>query len=90
MTASLSNSFAAPISETRAKPNGAYQLHSLDRAISVLEVLRESDEPLSLAEICQRMNLHKQHSASLAYGAGAQCAYRANSGKPLPARTEAV
>src|ERR1700723_197006 len=59
MTASLSNAFSIPTSETRAKPKGAYQLHSLDRAISVLEVLRESDVPLSLAEICQRMNLHK-------------------------------
>ena len=59
MTALLSNSFSVPASETRAKPNGAYQLHSLDRAISVLEVLRESDVPLSLAEICLRMNLHK-------------------------------
>jgi DNA-binding IclR family transcriptional regulator len=59
MTALLSNPFSVPASETRAKPNGAYQLHSLDRAISVLEVLRESDVPLSLAEICLRMNLHK-------------------------------
>lgn len=59
MTTSLSSSFSVPTSEPLAKPNGAYQLHSLDRAISVLEVLRESDVPLSLAEICQRMNLHK-------------------------------
>jgi DNA-binding IclR family transcriptional regulator len=28
-------------------------------AVSVLEVLSESEAPLSLAEICHRMNLHK-------------------------------
>ena len=59
MAASLSTSFAAPLSETVAKTDGPYQLHSLDRAVSVLEVLGESDTPLSLAEICQRMSLHK-------------------------------
>ena len=59
MTASRSNSFAVPVSGSHAKPNEAYQLHSLDRAISVLEVLRQSDVPLSLTEICQRMSLHK-------------------------------
>jgi DNA-binding IclR family transcriptional regulator len=60
MTASLStSSFARPLSEVRAKDNGSYQLQSLERAISVLEVLRESDAPLSLAEICQCMGLHK-------------------------------
>jgi DNA-binding IclR family transcriptional regulator len=59
MTASLSTSFAEPLSETVANTDGPYQLHSLDRAVSVLEMLGESDVPLSLAEICQRMNLHK-------------------------------
>jgi DNA-binding IclR family transcriptional regulator len=59
MTASLSTSYAMPISEAAAKHEGPYQLHSLDRAVSVLEALSESDVPLSLAEICQRMNLHK-------------------------------
>ena len=59
MAASLSTSFAAPLSETVARTDGPYQLHSLDRAVSVLEVLGESDTPLSLAEICQRMGLHK-------------------------------
>jgi DNA-binding IclR family transcriptional regulator len=59
MTASLSTSFAIPLSEAVANADGPYQLHSLDRAVSVLEVLGESDVPLSLAEICQRMNLHK-------------------------------
>ncbi len=41
------------------KADGPYQLHSLDRAVSVLEVLGQSDTPLSLSEICQRMSLHK-------------------------------
>jgi DNA-binding IclR family transcriptional regulator len=59
MTASLSTSYAAPIAEAGVKSEGPYQLHSLDRAVSVLEALSESDVPLSLAEICQRMGLHK-------------------------------
>ncbi len=59
MAASLSTSFAPPLPESVANADGPYQLHSLDRAVSVLEVLGESDTPLSLAEICQRMNLHK-------------------------------
>jgi DNA-binding IclR family transcriptional regulator len=37
----------------------SYLIHSLDRAISVLEILSESNVPLSLAEICKQMNLHK-------------------------------
>jgi DNA-binding IclR family transcriptional regulator len=59
MAASLTTSFATPLPEAVAKADGPYQLHSLDRAVSVLEVLGESDAPLSLAEICQRMGLHK-------------------------------
>jgi DNA-binding IclR family transcriptional regulator len=41
------------------KVPGPYQLHSLDRAVSVLDFLGESSIPLSLAEICTRMGLHK-------------------------------
>src|SRR5258707_3980872 len=59
MTASLNTSFATPLSEAVAKTDGRYQLHGLERAVSVLEVLSESGTPLSLAEICHRMNLHK-------------------------------
>jgi DNA-binding IclR family transcriptional regulator len=36
-----------------------YRLQSLDRALAVLEFIGESDGPLSLAEICRSMNLHK-------------------------------
>src|ERR1700744_5717725 len=36
-----------------------YQLQSLDRAVSVLELLADSEGPLSLAEVCERMDLHK-------------------------------
>jgi DNA-binding IclR family transcriptional regulator len=36
-----------------------YQLHSLDRAVAVLEILSASDTALSLAEVCQRLRLHK-------------------------------
>lgn len=42
-----------------SKSEGPYQLQSLDRAVAVLEMLGESDFSLSLAEICQRMQLHK-------------------------------
>jgi DNA-binding IclR family transcriptional regulator len=59
MTASLNTSIATPLSEAVAKTDGPYQLHGLERAVSVLEVLSESQAPLSLAEICRRMNLHK-------------------------------
>src|SRR5271169_5456409 len=59
MAASLTTSFAPPLPESVANADGPYQLHSLDRAVSVLEVLGQSDAPLSLAEICQRLRLHK-------------------------------
>jgi DNA-binding IclR family transcriptional regulator len=55
----MSTSLSAPLPDLASKADGPYQLHSLDRAVSVLEVLGESDAPLSLAEICQRMSLHK-------------------------------
>ena len=53
------STLVTPLPEAVAKADGPYQLHSLDRAVSVLDELGESDTPLSLAEICQRMNLHK-------------------------------
>src|SRR5271154_2746446 len=59
MATLVSASTATPLVEEVHKGDGPYQLHSLDRAVSVLEVLGQSDEPLSLADICQRMNLHK-------------------------------
>ena len=59
MTVSLHTSSATPLSEVVATTDGPYQLHGLERAVSVLEILSESQEPLSLAEICRRMNLHK-------------------------------
>src|SRR5579875_1234522 len=42
-----------------AKAVDPYQLQSLDRAVSVLELLGESEGPLSLADVCERMGLHK-------------------------------
>ncbi|HEV2463354.1 MAG TPA: IclR family transcriptional regulator [Acidobacteriaceae bacterium] len=59
MPVSIRTSLAAPLPESVSRPDGPYQLHSLDRAVSVLEVLGESDGPLSLADICERMGLHK-------------------------------
>lgn len=55
----LSTSLPMMASEEVVKAEGPYQLHGLERAVSVLEVLSESDVPLSLAELCQRMSLHK-------------------------------
>lgn len=59
MAALPTTSFASPLSEAVAKADRPYQLHSLERAVSILEALCESEAPLSLAEICQRMRLHK-------------------------------
>jgi len=42
-----------------AAPRDPYRLQSLDRALAVLELISESDVPLSLADICRMMNLHK-------------------------------
>jgi DNA-binding IclR family transcriptional regulator len=41
------------------KSDATYQLQSLDRAIAVLDLLGASDRPLSLADICQQMDIHK-------------------------------
>jgi DNA-binding IclR family transcriptional regulator len=51
----------AEIEEPRVSARGAdpYQLQSLDRAVSVLELLSESEAPLGLADVCERMSLHK-------------------------------
>jgi len=59
MAPSLNTPLAAPAPPAALRSDGPYQLHSLDRAVSVLEVLGQSDTPLSLSEICQRMSLHK-------------------------------
>jgi len=40
-------------------PRDPYRLQCLDRALAVLEYIGESDVPLSLAEICRSMSLHK-------------------------------
>jgi DNA-binding IclR family transcriptional regulator len=59
MAASMSTAIAIGTPRSFAKVDGPYQLQSLDRAVAVLEMLAESDIPLSLAEICQRMHLYK-------------------------------
>jgi DNA-binding IclR family transcriptional regulator len=45
-----------------------YQLQGLDRVVAILDLLGASDNSLSLAEICQRMGLHKStaHRALMA------------------------
>jgi DNA-binding IclR family transcriptional regulator len=55
----MSTSFVAAIPVSKASSRGSYQLHSLDRAVAVLEMLSESNAPLSLSEICGRLRLHK-------------------------------
>jgi DNA-binding IclR family transcriptional regulator len=59
MGVSANTALVTPLTPAAARSDGPYQLHSLDRAVSVLDVLAQSDTPLSLAEICQRMSLHK-------------------------------
>jgi DNA-binding IclR family transcriptional regulator len=59
MAVSVENPLVTALPEPVSKADGPYQLNSLDRAVSVLEVLGGSDTPLSLAEICEQMGLHK-------------------------------
>jgi DNA-binding IclR family transcriptional regulator len=59
MASAQSATVKGKIEVASEKLEGPYQLRSLERAVSVLETLSESDEPLSLAVICQRMSLHK-------------------------------
>ncbi len=63
--------FSAKNTEERSEqqlPVDTYQLQGLDRVVAILDLLGSSDECLSLAEICQRMDLHKStaHRALMA------------------------
>lgn len=53
------NGTAMSLLKASTSDEGPYQLQSLARAVAVLEMLGESEVPLSLAEICQRMQIHK-------------------------------
>lgn len=53
------NGTAMSLLKASSSAEGPYQLQSLARAVAVLEMLGESEIPLSLAEICQRMEIHK-------------------------------
>jgi DNA-binding IclR family transcriptional regulator len=60
---------SAPASTTApSEHNDPYQLQGLDRVVAILDLLGASDNSLSLAEICQRMGLHKStaHRALMA------------------------
>jgi len=59
MGTALATTSTAFLADTTHKADGIYQLQSLDRAVSVLELLGTSDRPLSLADVCQQMHLHK-------------------------------
>jgi DNA-binding IclR family transcriptional regulator len=48
-----------PAKGSRADTADPYQLQSLDRAVQVLELLADSEGPLGLADVCERMDLHK-------------------------------
>jgi len=55
---------AAQLERSEEKPakgrsTDPYQLQSLDRAVSVLDLLGESEGPLGLADVCEQMDLHK-------------------------------
>lgn len=52
----------------QSEHNDPYQLQGLDRVVAILDLLGSSDYSLSLAEICQRMGLHKStaHRALMA------------------------
>jgi DNA-binding IclR family transcriptional regulator len=62
----------AVLSGIREEGNGAhgdpYQLQGLDRVVAILDLLGASDDSLSLAEICHRMELRKStaHRALMA------------------------
>src|SRR5215469_11509410 len=48
-----------PAMPPAGKHSDPYQLQSIDRVVALLDMLSESDVPLSLADICARMGLHK-------------------------------
>ena len=65
---SASKAAADQISTTRAEPSGdgesgdPYKLEGLDRVVAILDLLGESDNSLSLAEICHHTQLCKSTS----------------------------
>ncbi len=58
MTSPLNSFGALPVSDVVARADGPCQLHGLERTVSVLEPLGESDVPLRLGEICRPMKPH--------------------------------
>ncbi|MGA8740761.1 MAG: IclR family transcriptional regulator [Terracidiphilus sp.] len=60
----------SPAASAATQPDHSdpYQLQGLDRVVAILDLLGASDNSLSLAEICQRMGLHKStaHRALMA------------------------
>lgn len=44
---------------TNTTPNDCYRLQSLDRVLLILDLLGKSEVPLSLAEICRKVDMHK-------------------------------
>jgi DNA-binding IclR family transcriptional regulator len=58
----------AATAPSQSEHGDPYQLQGLDRVVAILDLLGVSDNSLSLAEICQRMGLHKStaHRALMA------------------------
>jgi DNA-binding IclR family transcriptional regulator len=63
-----SSASGAPEQSEQSLQSDPYQLQGLDRVVAILDLLGASDYSLSLAEICQRMGLHKStaHRALMA------------------------
>lgn len=59
MATIVNTSLITPPIRQSARESNPYQLNSLARAVALLEMLGESDMPLSLADVCRRMDLHK-------------------------------
>jgi len=72
MTAPVEHIFCNASFRSGAKTDGPYQLHGLERAVSVLEALSESDTPLSLAEYASAWAYTKARRIDRSC-AGAQC-----------------
>lgn len=59
---------AKPVREASTAPEDPYRLEGLDRVVAILDLLGASDHSMSLAEICQQMELRKStaHRALMA------------------------
>ncbi len=52
-------SVSIALSEMKSAHNGVYELHTIDRAIAILDMIGASNRPLRLSALSRRMSLHK-------------------------------